>query len=118
MEDSRTMTVVGLLQQQRDLAIKLVEILGPEIMSYEIIRGDHERKRKEMKDLEDQKTIAKMEIEKAKESAGRIIQEGEEEKKKLVEITKNNILTKMSEASKLLENVKQFVQEMDKKRLS
>lgn len=114
--DSRIENITKLLQDQRTLATKLVEVLSPEIMSYDMISADNERKRRENKLLDDEKLLARMEIEKAKETAGKFILEGKDEAAKLVSISKDNIMVKMIEANKLLDQVKEFVSETDKKR--
>lgn len=116
MADHRIEAVTKLLQEQRTLSTKLVEILAPEIMSYDMISADNERKRLESKRLDDERMLVKMEIEKSKETAGKHIQDGKDEAAKLVSVTKDNIMVKMMEANKLLDQVKEFVMEIDKKR--
>lgn len=116
MKDARTETVTELLRKHRDLSSQLLELLAPEIMSYETIRAEHERKRLELRSLEDQKTLVRLEIEKAKEEAGRIIQKGKDEAEKLHAIAKNTIYERVTEANKLLDACKQFVADTEKKR--
>lgn len=116
MIDTRIENITDLLKKMRDLSANLYEILAPEIMSYELVRADLERKRREMKDIEDQKTIAKMEIEKHKETAGKIISLAKDEAAKIQDSVKSTILKQVTQANELLDAAQKFVSEVDKKR--
>jgi hypothetical protein len=116
MEDMRITTVTELLRKHRDLSSQLLEILSPEIISYETLRNEHDRKRAELKTLEDQKTLVNVEIEKAKETAGSIIQLGKDEAQSLVNMAKTSVATKMQEVNRLLDSVKQLAIDVEKKR--
>lgn len=116
MIDARTGTVTDLMRQMRDIAGQLVELLGPEIVSYEIIRGDYQRKREEMAAIEAKKATVLLEIESVKASIQNIRDTAKEEANRIIEDGKATMLERLSQVNRLLAVVEQFVPEMDKKR--
>lgn len=116
MADKRIETVTGMLKQMRDLSSQMYSLLAPEIMSYEMIRGDLQRKKDEMKKIDDQKQVALIEIEDAKQTAESIKNMAKDEAEVIIQSGKNVMMDRISKANKLLETVESFVPEMDKKR--
>ena len=116
MADQRIESVTAMLRQMRDLSGKLHEILAPEIMSYEIIQGDLQLKRDQMKQIDAQKLLANAEIEQAKKSAQSIKDMAKEEASNLMETGKSIMIENLNKSKKLLKDVEEFVKEMDKKR--
>lgn len=116
MIDPRIETVTELLKKMKDLSGQLYEILSPEITSYEIVRGDLEKKRGEMRDIESQKLVAKMEIEQARNTVTAMKETAQEEAHKMVESGKSVMLDRVAQATKLLDACKDFAMELDKAR--
>lgn len=116
MIDTRVQSVTELLRQTRDITAQLHEILAPEIVSYEIIRGDIERKRNELKKLDEDMSLAKIKIEKSNDMAKKIIETANEEAAKKIDLGNKDFTAKVSEANLLLDSCKQFALDVDKAR--
>lgn len=114
--DYRGQTVTEMLRQLRDLTGKLYEILLPEIMSYEMLQADIEKKRSEMAQIEAQKATARVEIENAKQTAESIKNMAKDEAQIIIQNGKVAMIERLEKANALLASVEQFVPEMDKKR--
>lgn len=116
MKDQRIETVTEHLKQLRDLSGKLYEILAPEVTSYEIIRGDLELKRDEMKRVEAERQTALAEVESAKRLTKSILDTAKEEASRLVSSGKSVMIEKVQEANRILESCSEFALKVDKER--
>jgi hypothetical protein len=116
MIDGRIETVTALLKKMRDLSGQLHEILEPEIMSFEVIRGDLEKKRHDLKVLEEKKTLCIVKIDEATATAAKILETANEEAGKIIAQAKDAALSRNKESLRLMEVVKQYALDVDRKR--
>lgn len=116
MIDTRITSATELLRQVRDLTGQLYEILSPEIVSFEIMRGDLDRKRNDLLKTQQEKEVALIEIDTAKNTALKIKETAQEEATRIIEAGKTVMMEKMIEANKVLESCKEFALQLDKKR--
>jgi len=113
MEDMRAKAITELLRSLKTSTEKVIEVLGPEGVSYELIRGQLEALRMEKARMIEENNRMAEENKSAAERAKKIVDLANEEAKKLIEAKRQLF----AEAQRRLEEVKQFCQGVDKARL-
>ena len=113
---NRIESLADVLKAVKKYAGDAVELLGPEIMSYDMLSADVQKQRELLKEVQNERTVVKIEIEKAKETAVSIVDTAKEESARIIENGKNVMIKRMEEGIILLDAIKEFVGDADKKR--
>ena len=108
--------ITELLRNIRGPIGRLYEMLAPEIMRYDMIEADLEVKVEKMRDLDRQRNAALLEIEQAKNAARKINEMAREESARTTEDVRSVLAENLDKSRKHLQDVDQFVTEVDKKR--
>lgn len=116
MGDPRVESITKIMKEIRDKCTRFVELTEPEIMSYEMIHSDLLRKKQEVKEAEDKRMVAQLEIDEAKKMSKSINDVANEKATAIIEAGKTVMLQKKLKCEKLLTAVEQFVLEEDRKR--
>ena len=108
--------ITELLRNIRGPIGRLYEMLAPEIMRYDMIEADLEVKVEKMKNIDRQRDAALLEIEQAKNAAIKIKEIAREESARTTEDVRSVLAENLDKSRKHLQDVDQFVTEVDKKR--